>query len=334
MNPWPLPHPPAFYRDRLIDLHARIRNHLREVQSAAAEDFTAARQPAEGDTIFRLDEHADEIVRTYVAEWAEEAPVLLIAEGQPGDGGVVFPDGTPRERAAFTCIVDPIDGTRGLMYGKRSGWVLSGIAPAPEDGLPRLDQIVVAVQTELPTLRSHLSDVLWAATGTGAEAETVDLHSGARRPFRPCPSQAATLEYGFAAISKFLPAHKALMGRIEERLYAALLPGGEPQVFDDQYISTGGQLYELMMGHDRFVADLRAYLGERTGHTGLTVHPYDLCAELIAREAGVEITDERGGRLATPLDIRLGCSWAGYANPRLRASIEPVLQHVLHDEGL
>ena len=28
-------------------------------------------------------------------------------------------------------------------------------------------------------------------------------------------------------------------------------------VFDDQYISTGGQFYELIVGHDRFNADLR-----------------------------------------------------------------------------
>ena len=32
---------------------------------------------------------------------------------------------------------------------------------------------------------------------------------------------------------------------------------GVPLVFDDQYISTGGQLYELAVGHDLFTADLR-----------------------------------------------------------------------------
>jgi hypothetical protein len=26
-------------------------------------------------------------------------------------------------------IVDPIDGTRNIMYNKRSAWILSGIAP-------------------------------------------------------------------------------------------------------------------------------------------------------------------------------------------------------------
>ena len=59
--------------------------------------------------------------------------------------------------------------------------------------------------------------------------------------------------------------------------------------FEDQYLSTGGQLYELMAGHDRFIADIRPLLQSVVASRGLPpalcCHPYDICTALIARSA-------------------------------------------------
>ena len=93
--------------------------------------------------------------------------------------------------------------------------------------------------------------------------ETIDLLSGERWPRRPAPSQASTVAHGFATISKFFPGTKEASAWLEERLFAAVAgehAGGAPLVFDDEYISSGGQLYELLVGHDRFIADLRPVL--------------------------------------------------------------------------
>ena len=47
-------------------------------------------------------------------------------------------------------------------------------------------------------------------------------------------------------------------------------------VFDDQYICTGGQFYELIVGHDRFIADLRPLFYQILHQPpGLCCHPYD-----------------------------------------------------------
>ncbi len=76
---------------------------------------------------------------------------------------------------------------------------------------------------------------------------------------------------------------------------------GKADCFEDQYISSGGQLYELMAGRDRFVADLRPLMEKTLARRGLALgicaHPYDLSTELIAREMGVIVTD-RDGRAA------------------------------------
>jgi len=67
---------------------------------------------------------------------------------------------------------------------------------------------------------------------------------------------------------------------------------------------------------------------------GICCHPYDICTELIAREAGVIVTDERGGRLRTLLQVDPDLSWAGYANDWIRRQIEPLLQAALRERDL
>ena len=65
----------------------------------------------------------------------------------------------------------------------------------------------------------------------------------------------------------------------------------------------------------------------------LCCHPYDLCTELIARECGVVVTDERGLPLDAPLNVEADVSWVGYANAGLRDRVEPVLQAALKSRG-
>ena len=123
-------------------------------------------------------------------------------------------------------------------------------------------------------------------------------------------------------MAKFFPPAKAAIAAFEEELLARVAPadGENPLVFDDEYISTGGQLYELLVGHDRFLADLRPVFFEALGlPKKLVCHPYDICVELIARNAGVIVTDENGQPLSAPLDIRADVSWCGYANAALQA---------------
>ena len=287
-----------------------------------------------GDIIYRLDEHGEEALLALCEEWAREEPFLLVAEGLE-EGQRIFPASATTDQLAFTLIVDPIDGTRGLMYGKRSAWALLGVAPPPRAGAwPTLADITLALQAELPTPRAALADTLWAVAGQGALGETRDLRTGATTPFTPAPSAATTLAGGFASLVKFFPGIKAQTAELEEALFAELLgppPTDAPQVFDDQYISSGGQLYELMVGHDRFVGDLRPLLSASGQAVSLCAHPYDLGAELIAREAGVIVTDPWGRPLAAPLDTHTPVAWVGYANARLRDAIAPTLRRLLRE---
>jgi hypothetical protein len=319
-------------------LHRRIRDQVvRACEHAAVAALAGVATEAEGDTIYAIDRVAEhelvaEIGRTIATR---EEPVLLVAEGLPG-GEVVVPDGADRKNVRWVIIVDPIDGTRGLMYQKRPAWILTGAARGP--GPCTLADIELAVQTEIPLVKQHLSDELWAIRGQGASAVRVNRLTRDIVPLTFQPSTATTLAHGFAMISRFFPGSRAELAAIDDEVVAAVMGPPQPgkaQLFEDQYISSGGQLYELMVGHDRFVADLRPlFERRRQGGAALCCHPYDLCTELIAREVGVLVTDEQGSRLSAPLDVTSDVGWIGYANAALKALIEPHLRDALARRGL
>jgi hypothetical protein len=75
-------------------------------------------------------------------------------------------------------------------------------------------------------------------------------------------------------------------------------------------------------------------LRERGLALGICCHPYDLCTELIAREAGVLVTDLNGEPLSARLAVEPDVAWAGYANAQVREQIEPLLRAALARRGL
>src|SRR5262245_60271106 len=115
------------------DLHRRIRGDVvRACEQQAVTALSGVAREEEADTIYSIDriaEHVlvEEIGRTMATR---DAPVLLVAEGLAG-GEIVVPDGADRASARWVIIVDPIDGTRGLMYQKRPGWILTGVTTGP-----------------------------------------------------------------------------------------------------------------------------------------------------------------------------------------------------------
>jgi hypothetical protein len=132
------------------------------------------------------------------------------------------------------------------------------------------------------------------------------------------------LTHGFASFAKFFPAGKAWLATGEEQLWRKLKTGAD--VFDDQYMSTGGQIHELLSGHDRFIADLRPLAFERLRlRSSLACHPYDICTALIAEELGCVITGPDGKLLLAPLDTTTPVAWVGYANRALSHWIGPEL---------
>jgi fructose-1,6-bisphosphatase/inositol monophosphatase family enzyme len=323
-------------------LHEHIRAEIiTACEQVSVDQLAQIAQDEAGDTIYAIDKISEELlVEFFTNQIATHTPIVLIAEGLGESGQIVLPHGAAETEAVWRIIVDPIDGTRGIMYQKRSAWILTGVAPNRGDQT-NLADIQVAVQTEIPLVKQHLSDTVWAVVGQGLGAERYNRLTGQRQPLTLQPSRAATIAHGYAMISRFFPGAREELAAIDEEIVRRALgpvQPGKTHCVEDQYVCTGGQLYELMSGRDRFNADLRPlmddWLAQRGQPLGLCCHPYDICTELIARELGVIITDAAGGRLAAPLNVAADVSWVGYANPAIQTQIESHLQYSLRQRGL
>jgi hypothetical protein len=325
----------------LKNLHETIRRRVVETcENSSLNQLSEIVADDEGDTIFAVDRVSEEIlIEFFEREIASKVPIVLIAEGL-ASGKLVLPRGSDEKDAVWRIIVDPIDGTRGLMYQKRSAWILTGIAPNRGENT-NLSDIEFAIQTEIPLVKQHLSDTIWAFRGAGARGERFNRLTEETFDLPLKPSKSPTIAQGFAMISRFFPGVRDILAEIDEEIVrdALGLPTlGKAQCFEDQDISTGGQLYELIAGHDRFVADLRPLMQSIMNDRGLDLsiccHPYDLCTELVARESGVIVTDENGQAPQYLLDNEIDVTWIGYANEQIRRQIEPLLQKALKKRGL
>jgi len=327
---------PQALLEPLLELQARVRDRVvAATERQHVETLAAVDRDEPSDTIYAIDVVSEEIITEFAEALGREHSFVLVAEGTPGTRGT---SGTPGT-ADWVIIVDPIDGTRGLMYQKRSAWVLTGVAPnrGPDTSLR---DVVLAVQTEIPLVKQHLSDQLWAVRGEGSQARRFNRLTGESTPIRLKPSRAVSIEHGYASIARFFPGARDELAAIDEAIVRGALglpASGKAQCFEDQYASTGGQLYELAAGHDRFVADLRPLLRPILAGRGLppplTCHPYDICTALIAEENGVIVTDANGQPLDVPLNVDADVAWAGYANAAIRGQIEPLLQQALRARG-
>jgi len=297
-------------RDDARRLLCELGDHIRAVViDARGIDMATIEGETAADTIYAIDRVADDaLIRWFEDHWPD---VELVSEGLE-EPVVVGNDPT------WTVIVDPIDGTRGLMYDKRSAWCLA--AAAPRGGALR--DVVAAAMTELPTVKQSDADQLSAARGGGVVAERVELRSGGRRALAVHPSSAADLEHGFGGIAKFFVPGKRALVELEAELFRRL---GCRHVFDDEYISSGGQLHELVTGRDRFVADLRPLVAPGA----LACHPYDVCTAMLLEEAGGVVTDPWGRPLDAPFDTPSPVAWVGYAKDARASRIGPVLAELV-----
>src|SRR5438445_3625838 len=111
--------------DAIIDRLKAFQRTVREllIRARRQADLHAVARDSSADTIYAIDAVVEPVLESFCQEWGRQTPLVLIAEGlQPEQGApegiATFPRGTPPEDAQIRLIVDPIDGTRGLMYDK------------------------------------------------------------------------------------------------------------------------------------------------------------------------------------------------------------------------
>jgi len=296
----------------------------------------------EADTIYGIDRWSEDAIFEWMEKhWTRDFPVEIIAEGLEDNRRYFYPPDTKSGEVKARLIIDPIDGTRELMYDKRSAWFLAAVGPVdcPANGLQSLS---ASAMVELPTEKQQSADMIiaWRQDDTDRFLlESVRWH-WEKETVSPLPLEASTatdLFHGFTSFVKFFPEGKPEIVDLESEFFRQHLlqaKGSKTLIFDDQYISTGGQFYSLLKGQYRMVADLRPLIYEKLYRTDyLTCHPYDLAGLPVLKASGVIIEDPWGEPLNAPLDTTTPVAWVAYANKELAANLRPLLEKTLLDAG-
>ncbi len=333
--------------ERLLTLGLAVQSKVTHLVQKAFRDGTSTLADAVseegGDRIYRIDREVEATIEDAIAGWPDECmPLLLIAEGMGHDGRHTF--GTPGEKTRWRLIIDPIDGTRMLMYDKRSAWFLAAVCPDKGEATTLADSIA-SVMVELPPSKQNLADAFMTSAGRTTrgfrfcvnESQPPGIDEAVEFPLRP--SSKLDLQDGFATVLSMFPGTRKLAAELAERIAERCdVMTSLPTVFDDQYISCGGLMYQLMTGRDLYCLDLRPQfnqiLGRANDNRFIESHPYDLAGLLTAENAGVNMTDGFGQPLDAPLDVRTGVGWCGYANSTIRDLVEPIVLEWLAEKGI
>jgi len=322
----------------IMELHSLIRKTVRDNIKGGMKDLNTIVAEGNGDVTYRIDINSEKIIDSWFSRNAPAGGAVVLCEGL---GKRVYPSEMDEQEVKWFILIDPLDGTRHIMYDNRSCWILTGVAEN-HGTQPKLYDIQAAVQTEVPTSLQEKGIVMAAVRNKGVHADIVDLNNDSIiGPYPMATSTALTLENGFAIFSNFFPGTKEIICTIEENVLKELY--GEPKkngalIFSEQYISNAGQLFMLTAGKYRMVADIRAtlenYQASRGKNLPLCTHPYDLSASLIAEEAGCVLVNINGERLDYPMDLETNCTWICYANESLKSSIHPILINEMKNLGL
>lgn len=322
------------------EIRGPVRSGLAEVAAgrASLDSVAEAVSVGAGDVTFAIDVVAEQQVTRWLEREGARRPLSLMTEDAGWRHVGPGPDGGHMELAGFDhggprIALDPIDGTRNIMHDVRSAWIVVSVA-GPGAGAPRFGDVEFGVVSEIPDTRASVARELSARRGGGASMRVLELGSGADLGQRPVAADALRrLDGGYFPCFGFHPAlrpHAQRLGAHIARRMAEEFGADESRMFDDQYISSGGQLALLALGRYRSVVDARGEIGARVGDPRQTCKPYDMAgAALVAQEAGCVVVRPDGTPLDFELDTHTTVDFAGFHNQETADAILPALREGL-----
>lgn len=309
---------------------------LEEKKKHGIDELSRVAEQGSGDVIYKIDVKPDQIVERYFKKISKEVPIIGISEKT----GTNFYGEDPE----YFVIIDPIDGSRHIAVDDISAHTLIGIGKLKNSN-PKLGDIDLSMQIEIPTTRQYMMDVIIAEKGKGAQMEAFKKSEASGKTgfekvyaTKPTPSKADGIEHGFFVFTDFFRPTSNI-AQVRDYVFEKVLgpvKEGKADIFNFQYISNGGQFYRLLTGKDRGVADLRPIQEEllkREGKAlGLCAHPYDVCTALALKESGAIITDGFGsesGFWNYPCDAKTNVHFIAYANKKIQKKMEPAIQEAI-----
>jgi myo-inositol-1(or 4)-monophosphatase len=326
-------HPDSSLRELVVGLALSLRERVLP-QLGAHAGRSHARPGAGGDVTFAIDHDAEQFLERFLAEHAPDVPFYS------EDRGLVLPENSDFSLAggsaegargrsphgssdgmSVVLVVDPIDGTRPAMAGLESCCV-SVAAAELRDGRPTMGDVLIGCVAEIKSGASFVAE-----RGAG-----VEIRDGNGARLEPTLSDNRQLGHLFWSSGFRGRPAAPLIEVLGELIDASSVGGGffdlGSATFDmtriltgqlDAYVDVGSLMIERL-------PSLRERFEEVGGGAVLNNSPYDLAAAVLClEEAGVPVTDARGGSLherrllGSGHEFQMSCVAA--SNPRLHSEL-------------
>ena len=304
-----------------------------------------ARAQGSGDVSFALDLACESFIDGWLERQAARQPLSLLTEDRgwrhlgPADAGSGarvkelpdFDHGGPR------IALDPIDGTRNLMADLRPAWTVVSFAPAGPS-MPRFADLTGGMLSELPPHRASGHRRLWAERGQQGCHFAAFEEDGTSVESKLFTDDDDRPDNGYFSVFRYEPRMRPRIAALEAGFFERLVEREQADarsIYDDQYISNGGQLFLLSLGTYRMIVDPRALLARVEGRPTVTSKPYDVAGALVCAEAsGALLSAADGSALDFPLDAETPVHFAGWVNRATHARLEPHWLATLRAEGI
>jgi hypothetical protein len=190
--------------------------------------------------------------------------------------------------------------------------------------------------SEIPDSRAAQYRHLCALAGAPCIASVRELASSAVLSQRKLePSSDDRCDDGYFPFFRYLADQRPAIARVEAAFFDRLARFERANVrtcYDDQYISSGGQLALVALGAYRMVVDVRTLAGRVLGRASMTCKPYDVAGAVIcAQSAGAIVVAPDGTPLDFPIDCETPVDFVAFANEATRARLAPHLAQALRE---
>lgn len=312
--------------DRVADILISMqRDIVEEIRDSGVELGEVVGEGA-ADRTFQVDTVPEQVLEAALKELASKESFRLVNEER---GEEVY-----GEEPEFTLITDVVDGSRLLGADLPGAYSLAAVAPST--GSPTLDEVVLAVQTEIPVGRHRSGEQFIWTNGGGLRSRVL---SGTTEFSRVETDRGGIQDTAtVSCVPPFRGAHP-----VTDEVRAAVEDAIDVEVVPDLRNSSGGQIANLGLGRYDVVSDLRPLEADaREDSLGIAAKPYDVCTYRGFEATGARfysILEENGSyrlRQGIPaeMDVKTRVGWIGYASSTIEDRLHGPVEDVLSKRGV
>ena len=272
-------------RSICFKMYVSALKKLRDLQKSIA-NLSAVKEENSNDFAYAIDVIMDQVYKPYVDDlYKRNEQINILSEHYS------YPI---RDNAEYFVLIDPVDGSRELMRDERAAWLIFayGKWKGKETKLKDIQGVILG---RLPPSREHIYEFILASETTEPLVYKFDLTTLRGRNIENLEEWEVEelknrglndIDHSHICFVAPFPPYKHV-AEIADNFWNAV---GNKVIFNEQYLTTAGQMLAMLEGKISLIVDIRKIIKNRYGVDMLCAHPYDVPAAYILKKLGAIVT--------------------------------------------